>query len=109
MKLNIEEMRKEPLIKERLAYNGETGNRIDVEVYLHPLRAMYKVGKEGNETANLFDNLKAAVDKFNYLEGLELDAKEIQKLQEHHCKLCGAYIEEEHLKVCDKCASEFKF
>lgn len=72
MKLNIEEMKREPLTKERLAYNSETGNRIDVEVYLHPLRAMYKVGKEGNDTANLFDNLKAAVDKFNYLEGTDL-------------------------------------
>ena len=81
MKLNIEEMRREPLTKERLAYNSETGNRIDVEVYLHPLRAMYKVGKEGNDTANLFDNLKAAVDKFNYLEGAELDAKELEKLE----------------------------
>lgn len=81
MKLNIEEMRREPLTRERLAYNSETGNRIDVEVYLHPLRAMYKVGKEGNDTANLFDNLKAAVDKFNYLEGAELDAKELEKLE----------------------------
>ena len=81
MKLNIEEMRREPLTKERLAYNSKTGNRIDVEVYLHPLRAMYKVGKEGNDTANLFDNLKAAVDKFNYLEGAELDAKELEKLE----------------------------
>lgn len=75
MRINIEEMRKEPLKKERLAYNGETGNRIDVEIYLHPLRAIYKVGKEGNDTANLFDNLKSAVDKFNYLEGMELDGK----------------------------------
>lgn len=81
MKLNIEEMRREPLTRERLAYNSETGNRIDVEVYLHPLRAMYKVGKEGNDTANLFDNLKAAVDKFNYLDGAELDAKELEKLE----------------------------
>ena len=81
MKLNIEEMRREPLTRERLAYNSETGNRIDVEVYLHPLRAMYKVGKEGNDTANLFDNLKAAVDKFNYREGAELDAKELEKLE----------------------------
>ena len=71
MRLNIEEMRKEPLVKQRLAYNGETGNRIDVEVYLSPLRAMYKVGKEGNDTANLFDNLGAAINKFNYLEGIE--------------------------------------
>lgn len=68
MKLSTEEIRKEPLKRERLAYNSETGNRIDVEVYLSPLRAMYKVGKEGEETANLFDNLDAAVGKFNLLE-----------------------------------------
>ena len=79
MKLNIEEMRREPLIKERLAYNSETGNRIDVEVYLYPLRAMYKVGKEENDTANLFGNLKDAVDKFNYLENLESSGKKFKK------------------------------
>ena len=78
MKLNIEEMRREPLTKERLAYNSKTGNRIDVEVYLHPLRAMYKVGKEGNDTANIFDNLKAAVDKFNYLEDSESGGKKFK-------------------------------
>ena len=27
----------------------------------------------------------------------------------HHCECCGGYIEEEWLRVCDKCASEFKF
>lgn len=26
-----------------------------------------------------------------------------------YCELCGEYIEKEHLKVCDKCASEYKF
>ena len=48
MKISIDEIKKEPLKKERLVYNGETGNRIDVEVYLSPLRAMYKVGKEAS-------------------------------------------------------------
>lgn len=71
MKLNIEEIRKEPLKKERVAYNSETGSRIDVEVYLHPLRVMYKVGKEGDDTANLFNNLEDAVNKFNSLEDIK--------------------------------------
>ena len=34
---------------------------------------------------------------------------EVNKHKDHHCMCCGEYIEEEHLKVCDKCASEFKF
>lgn len=108
MKLNIEEMKKEPLTKERLAYNAETGNRIDVEVYLHPLRAMYKVGREGDTTANLSDNLVAAIERFNLLEEEYLSLMEDRK-KPHHCKLCGAYIEEDNLKICDKCASEFKY
>lgn len=29
--------------------------------------------------------------------------------KDHYCELCGEYIEKEHLKVCDKCASEYKF
>ena len=78
MKLNIEEIKKEPLTKERLAYNSETRNRIDVEIYLYPLRAMYKVGKEGNDKANLFNNLKAAIDEFNYLENLEAGGKKFK-------------------------------
>lgn len=27
----------------------------------------------------------------------------------HHCALCGDYIEQDNLSVCDKCASEYKF
>ena len=26
----------------------------------------------------------------------------------HHCKLCGTYIKEDNLSVCDKCASEYQ-
>ena len=33
----------------------------------------------------------------------------VDKYKDHHCECCGKYIEEEHLKVCDKCASEYKF
>ena len=34
---------------------------------------------------------------------------EINKKKPHHCECCGDYIAKEHLKVCDKCASEYKF
>ena len=27
----------------------------------------------------------------------------------NYCECCGKYIAKEHLKVCDKCASEYKF
>lgn len=108
MRINIDEIKKEPLRSERLVYNSNTGNRIDVEVYLSPLRAMYKVGKEGNETANLFDNLEAAINKFNLLEEEYLSLVD-NKNKSHHCKLCGSYIEEDNLSVCDKCASEYQY
>lgn len=108
MKISIGEIKKDSLKKERLVYNGETGNRIDVEVYLSPLRAMYKVGKEGDKDANLFSNLDSAVEKFNLLEE-ECLSLNSNKHKEHHCKLCGSYIEEDNLSVCDKCASEYQF
>lgn len=68
MKISIDDIKNEPLKRERLAYNGRTGNRIDVEIYLSPLRAMYKVGKEGGKDANLFNSLESAIEKFNLLE-----------------------------------------
>lgn len=34
---------------------------------------------------------------------------EANRHKKHHCVCCGEYIEEEHLKVCDKCASEIEF
>ena len=33
---------------------------------------------------------------------------EQNKHKAHHCKLCGNYIEEDNLSVCDKCASEYQ-
>ena len=34
---------------------------------------------------------------------------EINKKKPGHCELCGTYIGEGTLKVCDQCASEYKF
>ncbi len=92
MKINIDEIRKEPLKKERLAYNGRTGNRIDVEVHLSPLRAMYKVGKEGEESALLFDNLNGAIEKFNSLEEQNKRTCETCGVtQDSYCNGCEEY------------------
>ena len=33
---------------------------------------------------------------------------EQNKHKAHHCKLCGNYIEEDNLSVCNKCASEYQ-
>ena len=92
MKISIDEIEKEPLKKERLVYNGETGNRIDVEVYLNPLRAMYKVGKESEESAHLFDNLNGAIEKFNSLEEQDKRACETCGVkQDSYCNGCEEY------------------
>ena len=34
---------------------------------------------------------------------------ESNKGKPHHCKLCGSYIEENNLSVCNKCASEYQY
>lgn len=42
----------------------------------------------------------------------EMILRNLQKekaVMEHHCKLCGTYIEENNLKVCDECEKEYKF
>lgn len=33
----------------------------------------------------------------------------ISRVKSHHCIICGNYIEQDHLQVCDRCASEYKF
>lgn len=92
MKISIDDIKREPLKRERLAYNGRTGNRIDVEIYLSPLRAMYIVGKEGNDTANLFNNLEAAIEKFNLLEDKDKRSCETCGVtQDSYCNDCEEY------------------
>ena len=41
-------------------------------------------------------------------EKIRLLKIEQNKHKTHHCKLCGNYIEEDNLSVCDKCASEYQ-
>lgn len=56
--------------------------------------------------------LKQIVDKFGNKESAEKDAlneRQADSGRDHYCILCGEYIAKEHLKVCDKCASEYKF
>lgn len=69
---------------------------------------MYKVGKEGDKDVNLFSDLDSAVEKFNLLEEGCLSLNN-NKHKVYHCKLCGSYIKEDNLSVCDKCASEYQY
>lgn len=59
-----------------------------------------------NRTGKAMD--KAQLDKVENMLS-EIEDNEVNKHKDHHCVCCGEYIEEERLKVCDKCASEFKF
>lgn len=34
---------------------------------------------------------------------------EQNKNKPHHCKLCGSYIEEDNLSMCNKCASKYQY
>lgn len=92
MKINVEEIKKKSLKKERLVHDGRTGNRIDVEIYLSPLRAIYKVGKEDSELATILDNLDDAIEKFNSLE--EQDKRTCDTCgveQDSYCNECEEY------------------
>lgn len=56
-----------------------------------------------------YDNMKACVCKYCGCQEFVEDTKNIEnKTLPHHCKLCGSYIEEDNLSVCNKCASEYK-
>ena len=72
-----------------------------------------------------FDDEDKAIKYANkrYKEGKKVKVKVVQFVENwiniyehedveeksHHCILCGEYIEQDNLKVCDKCASEYKF
>lgn len=48
------------------------------------------------------------------LEEAEREKEQLLQIEQnkhkpHHCKLCGSYIEEANLSVCDKCASEYQY
>lgn len=48
------------------------------------------------------------------LEEAEREREQLLKIEQnkhkpHHCKLCGSYIEEDNLSVCNKCASEYQY
>lgn len=56
-----------------------------------------------------YENMEACGCKYCGCQEFKEDTKSINdKKLPHHCKLCGAYIEEDNLSVCDKCASEYK-
>ena len=42
-------------------------------------------------------------------ENAQLLQIEQNKHKPHHCKLCGSYIEEDNLSVCDECTSEYQY
>lgn len=54
------------------------------------------------------ENLEETIEEIERIFLYFVNLKSNQN-KDHHCVCCGEYIEEEHLKVCDKCASEFKF
>ena len=48
------------------------------------------------------------------LEEAEKEKEQLLQIEQnkhkpHHCILCGSYIEEDILQVCDKCASEYQY
>lgn len=75
--------------------------------YYSPERIKKLKAETKNWEANDDDYGILCPDCKNEVERVKL--VRINAKKPHHCMCCGEYIEEEHLKVCDKCASEFKF
>lgn len=77
--LTVSELTQEPMLKERLVYDGKTGRRIDVTILLNPLRAMYRVGVEGEQESYLFSDINKAVEKYNALPESKMDLMSLSK------------------------------
>jgi len=59
---------------------------------------------------NMDDAIQAEVDWLkSETKEMELDANGVESIEKHHCSLCGKYIEEDNISVCNRCASEYKF
>lgn len=57
-----------------------------------------------------YENMEVSCCKYCGCSEFIEDTKSIKnKTLPHHCKLCGSYIKEDNLSVCNKCASEYKF
>ena len=54
------------------------------------------------------EDLEETIEEIERIFLYFVNLKNNQK-KPHHCELCGGYIEEDWLKVCDKCASQYKF
>ena len=50
-----------------------------------------------------------SVKEYRKIMGLEEEEEEDEEENDQKCIVCDCYIEEENLKVCNKCASEYKF
>ena len=86
---------------------------------------LYDDGKPMLTNTYKFDDEDEAVRYANkrYKEGKKVKVKVVQFVEDwiniyeyedvekkpHHCILCGEYIEQDNLKVCDKCALEYRF
>lgn len=60
-----------------------------------------------NEEKLLAEFFDIDLDEANKEKEMLLQS-ERNKRKPHYCKLCGSYIEEDNLSVCNECASEYQ-
>jgi len=54
-----------------------------------------EIGSSREIDCDELDDLKKVINK--------------ESTEKYHCSLCGTYIEEDNISVCNRCASEYKF
>lgn len=115
----VDDMKKEKLNKQAELYNQFTNDVVEYIV------DSYDMSEEQARIVERFVYMEKhsfMCDYFSWIDEVAymvedvvrtgmLDYLEKNKLKKmpHHCELCGSYIEQDNLKVCDKCASEYKF
>lgn len=79
-------------------HKGKVWNVYLEDNYTKAYRSFYDFGK----TVFLFsEEANSALNRM-----LETESN---KEKSHHCKLCGSYIKEDNLKICNKCATEYQY
>jgi len=88
----------------------ESKHHIDSQNAIEEIRKHLNVINDFQWHSDYFvDEIRCQMGEISVKELRKIMGLENEEENDQKCIACGCYIEEENLKVCNKCASEYKF